>query len=124
MRSWHFLLLGAAVGGALTLLAVIGTVQERWWLVTLAAMVLLTATLLLALDADRRVRALRAFVRSEVAKGANLRASAERRVQEPPPVTSEDVVGTVRALQAQYTGRLDRIQDTLEATLRHADGRR
>lgn len=115
VRSQKFLLGGAAVGGVTTVLAVVGAVQGWWWLVVLAAMALLSAVLLAALDADRRVRELRSFVRKELAAIDTTGGRAAP--------TTEDVVGTVRALQAQYTGRLDRLQDTVETTLRQLDER-
>lgn len=104
------------------MLAVLGAVQQWWWLVTLAAMLLLSVTMLFALDADRRVRALRTFVRSEVSRVSSRRPARGREADERPAVTAEDVVGTLRTLQEQHTGRLDRLQDTLEATLRRGDG--
>ena len=115
MRSQRYLLAGAGVGGLLTLLALVGTLLQWWWLVVLAGMALLTAVLLAALDTDRRVRELRAFVRAQVAAIDTTGGRAAP--------SQEDVVGTVRALQAQYTGRLDRLQDTLEASLRRRDER-
>lgn len=115
MRSQRFLLLGAAVGGGLTVLALVGALLGWWWLVVLAVMALLSAVLLVALDTDRRVRELRAFVRTEV---ASIDTTGGRAAP-----AQEDVVGTVRALQAQYTGRLDRLQDAVEAALRQHDER-
>jgi len=113
VRSRTFLLAGAAVGAGLTVLAVAGVALRWWWLVALAAMALGTAVLLVALDTDRRVRELRALVRSEIA-GIDLSAGRAAPAQ-------EDVVGTVRLLQAQYTARLDRLQDTVERSLRGRD---
>lgn len=133
MRSQRLLLLGAAVGAGLTLLALVGVLLGWWWLVVLAAMALLSAVLLAVLDADRRVRELRAFVRKEIAAidtTVARAAKAQKPVSEAPAEekaawtpTQEDVVGTVRALQAQYTGRLDRLQDAVEAALRQRDDR-
>ncbi|MFK5634319.1 MULTISPECIES: hypothetical protein [unclassified Ornithinimicrobium] len=115
MRSQRALLLGAAAAGLLSLTAVAGAVSHLWWLVVLALAVLLSTVLLVALDADRRVRELRSFVRGEL-----------RRTEMPEPraaPSTEDVVGTVRALQAQYTGRLDRLQDAVEEMLRRDERR-
>ncbi|WP_122261727.1 hypothetical protein [Ornithinimicrobium cerasi] len=115
MRSSKLLLGGAAVAGVTTALAVVGAVLTWWWLVVLAGSALLSAVLLVALDTDRRVRELRSFVRSEIAAVDTTGGRAAP--------TTDDLVGTVRALQAQYTGRLDRLQDTVEATLRRLDER-
>lgn len=115
MRSRQLLLAGIAASAVAAVVAVVGAVLGWWWLVVLAVMGMLTAILLTALDTDRRVRELRAFVRAEV--GA-IDTTGGRAAP-----SAEDVVGTVRALQAQYTGRLDRLQDTLEAALRRNDDR-
>lgn len=119
MRTQQLLLAAAAVAGGLTVLAVVGAALQWWWLVVLAGMLLLSGILLAAVDTDRRVRQLRAFVKEEV------RAVGRQRV-EPDPGPSrleEHVVGTVRALQAQCTGRLDRLQDSIESVLRQRDER-
>lgn len=115
MRLQKFHVLGVTVGGGLIVLAVLGAALEWWWLVVLAVMTLLTAVLLVALDTDRRVRELRSFVKAQV---ATIDTTGGRAAP-----SQEDVVGTVRALQAQYTGRLDRLQDTLEASIRQRDER-
>lgn len=110
VRSQKLLLGGAALGGLLTVLAVVGAALGWWWLVVLCAMALLSAVLLVAIDADRRVRELRAFVRKEI---ADIDTTGGRAAP-----TTDDVVGTVRVLQAQYTSRLDRLQDAVEDALR------
>jgi len=115
VRAQQLLLVGAGAAGALTLVAVVAAALQWWWLVVLAVMLLLSAALLAALDADRRVRELRSFVRKEI--GA-IDTTGGRAAP-----STEDVVGTVRALQAQYTGRLDRLQDAVEQALRQRDGR-
>lgn len=113
MRSQRVLLLGAALAGLLSLVAVVGAVGQRWWLVVLAGTVLLSAVLLVALDADRRVRETRRFLHRELR-----RLDGSGAPPGPPAPSADDVVGTVRALQAQYTGRLDRLQDSVEQVLR------
>lgn len=115
MRRHKLMVLGAAAGGGLSLLAVLGAALGWWWLTVLAAMLLVTAVLLAAIDTDRRVRELRSFVKAQV---ATIDTTGGRAAP-----SQEDVVGTVRALQAQYTGRLDRLQDTLEASIRQRDER-
>ncbi|TQM95182.1 hypothetical protein FB476_0015 [Ornithinimicrobium humiphilum] len=116
VRAQQLLLAGAGAAGVLTVVATVAAALGWWWLVVLAAMLLLGGILLVALDADRRVRALRTVVRAELAK---VEAPAAPR----PAPAGEDVVGAVRTLQAQYTGRLDRLQDTVEQALRSRDGR-
>ncbi|MGO0575840.1 hypothetical protein [Ornithinimicrobium panacihumi] len=110
MRSHKLLLVGASLSVVLTALAVLGAVRSWWWLAVLSAMVLISATLMIAIDTDRRTRELRAFVRSQV---ASIDTTGGRAAP-----TTEDVVGTVRVLQAQYTARLDRLQDSVEDALR------
>lgn len=106
------LLVAVLLAAGLTGVAVVGAVIEWWWLVTAAAMMLLSATLLAAIDADRRVRALRPFIRQTV------RQVAGEQVQEQAPQLSDaDVTGAVQVLQAQYTGRLDRMQEALDQAL-------
>ena len=114
MRSRHLLLAAVAFAAVMSLAAVVGTLLEWWWLVALAGAGLLSATLLAAVDTDRRVRELRSYVRAQV---ASIDTTGGRAAP-----TQEDVVGTVRALQAQYTGRLDRLQDTVEQSLRRDGG--
>jgi hypothetical protein len=115
VRAQQLLLAGAGAAVTLTVVAVVGVLLQWWWLTVLAAMVLSGAALLTALDADRRVRELRFFVRQEIAA---VDTSGGRSAP-----STEDVIGTVRSLQAQYTGRLDRLQDTVEQALRRHDGR-
>lgn len=115
MRLQVLHVVGLGGGAALILLAVLGAATGWWWLVVLSVMLLLTAILLVALDADRRVRELRSFVKAQV---ASIDTTGGRAAP-----SQEDVVGTVRALQAQYTGRLDRLQDTVEASIRQRDER-
>ena len=117
MRLQKFHVLGVTVGGGLIVLAVLGAALEWWWLVVLAVMTLLTAVLLVALDTDRRVRELRSFVKTQV---ATIDTTGGRAAP-----SQEDVVGTVRALQAQYTGRLDRMQESIDQAVAvvRAEGR-
>lgn len=107
------LLGGAMVGGLLT---------GHWWLVLLAGWALVSGTLLVQLDTWRRVRSLRAYVRDQVRAIAPTRSFEGGQATTAPaasPVTAspEDVVGAVRLLQAQYVGRLDRMQTALDETL-------
>ncbi|MCK0114322.1 hypothetical protein MWU75_19470 [Ornithinimicrobium sp. F0845] len=115
------LLVGAGAACLLTVVAVVGAVLEWWWLVVAAAMVLLSCAFLAALDADRRARALRPLVLKAVSSAGSV--AAERVA---PPVSEADVVGAVRVLQAQYTGRLDRMQAALDqaVTQLRAEGQR
>lgn len=115
MPSRSLLFLGAGFAGLMILVAVVGSAAQLWWLVVLAGTLLLSAVLLVGLDADRRVRETRRFLHQE------LRRLDSVGPQRAPAPTSEDVVGTVRALQAQYTGRLDRLQDAVDEVLRRDD---
>ncbi|NLG22396.1 MAG: hypothetical protein GX555_13315 [Actinomycetales bacterium] len=112
MRS--VLLVGAGVAAGLTVLAIIGAVLEWWWLPTAAAMLLLSGAFLAAIDSDRRVRSLRAQVRREVRRAGGVSHKAAGPTHVAPPVTDLDVTGAVQLLQAQYTGRLDRMQEALD----------
>lgn len=112
MRS--VLLAGAMVAAVLTALGVVGAVLEIWWLVVGAALVLLSLTLLAAIDADRRVRALRAFIRQEVRRTGKVSVKNPTPAAPAPPVTEADLTGAVQLLQAQYVGRLDRMQGALD----------
>ncbi|QDO87111.1 hypothetical protein FNH13_01210 [Ornithinimicrobium ciconiae] len=103
------LLVAVALAAGLTVVAVIGAALQWWWLVVAAVMVLLSATFLAAVDADRRVRALRPFVKQAVHQ-----AAGETVQEQAPGLTATDVIGAVQVLQAQYTGRMDRMQASLE----------
>lgn len=117
--------LGAGLALSLLLGAVLlaGLLTERWALVALSGWALGSAVLLVQLDTWRRTRSLRRYVRDQVrevtpvvtvAPGSDVPVTA-------PTASPDDVVGTVRFLQAQYVGRLDRMQTALDeaiATLR------
>ena len=124
MRSKLLLAAGVAIATALSATAVVGALLEWWWLVVAAAMTLLSAGFLAALDADRRVRALRPYIRGEVGRSV-LRGRAGQPVTVAPPVSDIDVIGAVRVLQAQYTGRLDRMQESIDQAVAvvRAEGR-
>ena len=118
VRPQQILLLGAGVGAVLTAAATAAALTGLWWLVVLAGMALLSLVLLVALDIVRRVRETRRFLHGELRRlnegsGAPVGSAA----------TAEDVVGTVRALQAEYTGRLDRLQDAVDEVLRRDERR-
>lgn len=124
MRSKSLLVVAIAIAVVLTVTAVVAVVLEWWWLVAAAAMTLLSAAFLAALDADRRVRALRPYIRGEFGRSI-LRGKAGKPVLEAPPVSDVDVIGAVRVLQAQYTGRLDRMQESIDQAVAvvRAEGR-
>jgi hypothetical protein len=126
--------IGALVAAILTAVAVLAATRENWTMVVAAGMALLSGCFLVAVDCDRRVRALRRQVKSlagqrrghrggktvtGIVTGADVEASdaLPPAYQEPVPVTAPDVVGAVRVLQAQYVGRLDRMQRSLERAL-------
>lgn len=101
MRSRKFLLgLGALT--ALALLAVVTAVLEHPWLPTASLAVLLMLVGATALDTNKRTRS-RYGSRPMAAPASSA-----------PATTEEDLLGTIRLLQAQYVGRLDRAQDSLE----------
>lgn len=109
------LLVAAALAALLTVTAIVGAALQWWWLVTAAGMTLLSATFLAAFDSDRRVRALRPFVKQTVSTVA---AGDVGSVQAP-RLAEVDVVGAVQLLQAQYTGRLDRMQESVDQAVAH-----
>lgn len=108
------LLAGVTLAAGLTAVAVVGAALEWWWLVTTAAMLLLSAAFLAAVDADRRVRALRPFIKQTVRQ-----AAGETTQEQAPPLSDADVIGAVQLLQAQYTGRLDRMQESVDQAVAH-----
>lgn len=120
-------LLGAGVVLALIIggIMIAGLVTQTWWLVAVAGWLLGSAVLLVQLDSWRRVRSLRRYVRDQVrgavaASGVGT-GGAQAELPGPtsvaPTAAPEDVVGAVRLLQAQYVGRLDRMQTTLDEAL-------
>ncbi|MBA2695750.1 MAG: hypothetical protein H0U62_07895 [Actinobacteria bacterium] len=126
MLSKAVLPLGAVVSVLLSVLVLLGVALGQWLLAAAAGCALLSACLLVSLDAWRRARALRAFVRDEIgslaarqAKAARAATPAAEPADPAPTVTPADVVGTVRLLQAQYVGRLDRLQASVEALVEH-----
>ncbi|MDO5739143.1 MAG: hypothetical protein Q4P07_03235 [Ornithinimicrobium sp.] len=105
---------GALIGLSLGGLLVVGVVLEIWVLAAAAGALLGAAILAVQVDTLRRTRSLRNFVRDEIRR--SLADGAQRAAVEP-MVTQEDVVGAVRLLQAQYTGRLDRMQRGIDDAL-------
>lgn len=118
MRS-KILLAGVAGSIVVTGLGVIGAVLTWWWLVVLAGMSLLSAALLVSMDANRKTRYLRNQLRSEAARIRQEAAAPQATsvAQIPPPISELDVVGAVKVLQAQYVGRLDRLQDSVDSAV-------
>lgn len=116
------LLAGVLVAAALGALAVVATLRQSWVLVALAASTTAGLILVVQLDTWRRTRSLRNFLRDEIRRGVpavrgGARPMSAGPMTEAPPVTHEDVLGAVRVMQAQYTGRLDRMQTTLDRAL-------
>lgn len=120
-RSRMPLLVGLLGVGLLAVLVVVGTALEQWVLVALGGSGFAAAVLLVQLDTWRRTRSMRNFLRDEIRRSAGdpgARRPLDRAASAvPPPVTQEDVLGTVRLMQAQYTGRLDRLQGALDDAL-------
>jgi hypothetical protein len=109
-------LAGGVVGLVLGLGVVVGTALEAWVLVAAASSVLGAAILLVQVDTWRRTRSLRNFVRDQLRRGVP-GTGVPAAPAPAPAVTQEDVIGAVRMMQAQYTGRLDRMQRSLEEAL-------
>ncbi|MCE0487008.1 hypothetical protein [Ornithinimicrobium sediminis] len=111
MRSRLVLVLGALAALVLSAVIVVGVAFEQWVLAAAGAAALLSACLLVQLDSWRRARSLRRFLRDELRRGPAV-GSTDRST-----VSESDVVGAVRLMQAQYTGRLDRMQAALDRAL-------
>lgn len=104
----------------MSLVAVLAVAFELWWLLAAAVMLLGSATFLTALDASRRVSALRAQTGKELKR---IRSEIAAAPVATPPVTAQDITGTVRVLQAQYTARLDRMHAAIEHAVGFLEGR-
>lgn len=104
-----------AAGLVLGLLVVLGVVLDLPVLTAAAAAAMGVAVLAVQVDSWRRTRSLRIYVRDEIrrAQGGDGMLNAAGYS----PVTQDDVVGAVRLMQAQYTGRLDRMQRALDAAI-------
>lgn len=122
-------LVGVTGIGVLSALSVIGSVTGHDVLADVARTLLLAVVGLLVLDGtvavrhtERKVRRLGAAARKVTAAPAPPKASP---AQETAPATSPaDLVGAIRLIQAQYVGRLDRAQATLEAAAEELSARR
>lgn len=126
-------LLVAAIGAVsivLSGLVVIGVSTQQWVLVSLAAVLLVNGTLLVALDAWRRVRMTRRIVRRELAKELTRQLSQSTpgmddeglaRANTPHLIEQADLIGSMRVLQAQYVGRMDRMQASIDDAVRRLE---
>lgn len=111
-------LMVAVVGAAsllLSLIVVMGVAASNWLLVAVAGVTLVNGTLLISLDAWRRGRMTRNVVRNEIRQ---LVPPKEEKTEAPPLLNPTDLVGTVQILQAQYVGRLDRMQASLDHAIK------
>lgn len=129
MRGKSVLLVGGGVALILSILIVWAVADREWAVAAGAASAMASAVLLIGLDIWRRVGTLRTFVRTELRRTvkatSGTREAMSSASDELPPVPmpvaptvqQADVVGTVRLLQAQYTGRLDRMQTSVEMAL-------
>lgn len=113
MRADRLVVVGLVVGLVLSAIATVAAAVGWWWVVVASSMGLLTGAMVLALDGWRRVRDMRRFLHAELRQLKEVEGPQVR-----PCASADDVVGTVRALQAQYTGRLDRLQDSVDEVLR------
>lgn len=118
MRSRYAVLLGLAFGLVLLTAIVVGVLARLPVVVAVAAGGLGVAILTVQIDTWRRTRSLRNFVRDEIRSASRDDVGSRHNTV---PVTADDVTGAVRILQAQYTARLDRMQDALEEFLAAAD---
>lgn len=141
------MLLSLAAGVVASILITVAVAAGWWTVATAVGALLVTATLVVAADANRQARMVRRRLtkmghrmdqlvkagrdREDGALGAG-RTEGVRTVVTPDlnvPATDfpgeanrADMLGAVRVLQAQYTARLDRLQASVEETL--ADLRR
>lgn len=121
----------AAVGLLVVVLAGAPVAHALGWEAVTVALVALPGAVAAVVALDIRAR-----LRERVRRAEAWQRTLERRVeamataQERPPAradvpTREDLVGTVGVLQAQYTGRLDRAQrsldDAVQALRAHLD---
>lgn len=129
MRGKSVLLVGGGVALILSILIVWAVAEREWAVAAGAASAMASAVLLVGLDVWRRVSTLRPFVRTELRRTVNASSGMREAMSSgsvefssvpmpvAPVVQQVDVVGTVRLLQAQYTGRLDRMQTSVEMAL-------
>ncbi|KUG52501.1 hypothetical protein AVL62_14350 [Serinicoccus chungangensis] len=104
---------GTALGLVLAVVLVIGAAIGSPVLAAVAGGLLGTAVLAVQLDSWRRVRSLRTYLRDEIRAS---RAPAQPAAAVAGP-SEADLLGAVQLLQAQYTGRLDRMQAALDDAL-------
>ena len=124
MRSRLIPAVGALAGLVLGLLVVVGVALEEWVLTAAAASALGVALLAVQLDTWRRSRSLRTYVRDEVRRARPQAQPSGFAGSVQSSVTHDDVVGAVRLMQAQYTGRLDRMQRALDDALAELSSQR
>lgn len=115
MSSKTLLLVGAIGAGVLSVMAVIAAATEVWWLLVLALTLLLSASFVAALDADRRVISVQRTTARDLKR---VRAEIAARPKDSAAASEQNILGSVRLLQAQYTGRLDRMQTSIENSLK------
>lgn len=114
----NVLLAGAVTAALLGGLVVLGVWLEHWVLAATAGAATGGLILLVQVDTWRRTRQLRNFVRDEIRSRPLPPAEPVQLPTElPAQPTHDDLLGTVRLMQAQYTGRLDRLQSAVERAL-------
>lgn len=116
-------IVGVAGIGVLTVASLVGTVVGNPILERVASTLLLAAVALLVLNAtvvlrrtEQQVRRNRSAIRertTHVPRAKELKPPASSQ----PAMTTADLIGTIRLLQAQYVGRLDRAQAALDAAV-------
>lgn len=112
------MLAGGAIAAALTAASIVGAVLQLWWLAVGSGMALLSGIFLLTIDTARRVRYLPSRIKQIVRKTTPPRKVLKQPPPPPPRAAEQDLLGAVRVLQAQYLGRLDRLQTEVEHALR------
>ncbi|MEI2775188.1 MAG: hypothetical protein V9G19_04305 [Tetrasphaera sp.] len=114
-------LAGLGAIGILGLLGFLGALLSWWWLVVLAVAGMLGVLGVIALNTNTLVRSHRlAWDRTQRLGGGAAGASL---ITGPvsAPASQDDLTGALRLLQAQYVGRLDRAQTTLDRAAARLD---
>lgn len=123
MRS-RLLMIALVASAVLSTLVVVAVAQEWWVFAAVGVVAMLSCALMLAAEASRQVRAVRRSVH-KLARAVAARPSPPPTPAAPPPVKplpakvtvqegDQDILGAVRVLQAQYVGRLDALQSTVD----------
>lgn len=115
-RPLYVLGAGCLFSTLIGLVLLLGILWDSRATIAVAAWLLGSAILLVQLDSWRRTRSLRNYVRDQFRDAPRV---PDRTTSSPLPArtSTDDVAGVVRVMQAQYVGRLDRLQSAVEETL-------